>query len=116
MYRHNHFSILLSELQEYHHLKKMVAPLFPLSFCQFSLYSSLWESKMHMLIPGAAAGQQWIRELMMDDWSAWVCVHACVKEDSPCIILSGTPSCCEEARDDDGHGKEVNSLHAPWQA
>lgn len=25
MYRHNHFSILLSELQEYHHLKKMVA-------------------------------------------------------------------------------------------
>lgn len=22
MYRHNHFSILLSELQEYHHLKK----------------------------------------------------------------------------------------------
>lgn len=42
-----------------------------------------------------------------------MCVHACVKEDSPCIILSGTPSCCEEARDDDGHGKEVNSLHTP---
>lgn len=68
-----------------------------------------------MLVPGAAAGLQRIRELMMDDWTACVFVHVCVKEDSPCIILSGTPPrpYCEEAWDDDGQGKEVNSLHAP---
>lgn len=60
----------------------------PLALCPLCLYSSPCESKIRGLRPGAAAELQWIRELMMDDRR--VCVHVCVQEDCPCIILSDT--------------------------